>query len=427
YPPPPPNNYSECEYETQYFPLLNPTLFNYSATQSSIAYHYNMPLPRYYNFIYMATYGAGYQAMKRFFEYCNVCVAELWTEGIDSQQEYEHFYNTLVNNREKYCIIYLSGRNLYGREKLFCLIDAHVPLLIIARDPISIYRPIVNHLGEREYQYTCTLQTDYRVFLDSIRYYLDPTAPSLDILASEESCSEHGVTALSIQSRAKALKHVSKIQYIAFDEILEMQAFDTFKRLAKEYGFKPPKQKEIFEAKVNGGMLLGLLPRALIINECDVPFMFGVQKDENSVINNSQTNNQTQAQYEIIITTPQIQTLNDCIDISKDLDIDIPFPNIYLLMTKDSFIKFQTHQELVIATRKYLQGFLKELENRAHIENNKRLDENDILERFRQDTALAMKYKKIFDKELAHIKENRPDIVATWGYYQEFEKICKNA
>ena len=86
----------------------------------------------------------------------------------------------------------------------------------------------------------------------------------------------------------------------------------------------------------------------------------------------------------------------------------------------------QTKQELFKATREYLQGFLKELENRANIENNKRLDENDILERFRQDSTLAMKYKKIFDKELAHIKENRPDIVASWDYYQGFERICEN-
>ncbi|TNB55126.1 DUF2972 domain-containing protein, partial [Campylobacter helveticus] len=28
-------------------------------------------------------------------------------------------------------------------------------------------------------------------------------------------------------------------------------------------------------------------------------------------------------------------------------------------------------------------------------------------------------------KEFTHIKENRPDIVASWKYYGEFEKNCK--
>ncbi|EAL7903510.1 DUF2972 domain-containing protein, partial [Campylobacter jejuni] len=33
--------------------------------------------------------------------------------------------------------------------------------------------------------------------------------------------------------------------------------------------------------------------------------------------------------------------------------------------------------------------------------------------------------KNILDKELVHIKQHRPDIVASWKYYQEFEKMCK--
>ncbi|EAJ4919194.1 TPA: DUF2972 domain-containing protein, partial [Campylobacter jejuni] len=36
-----------------------------------------------------------------------------------------------------------------------------------------------------------------------------------------------------------------------------------------------------------------------------------------------------------------------------------------------------------------------------------------------------VKLKNILDKELVHIKQHRPDIVASWKYYQEFEKMCK--
>ncbi|EFR5254122.1 DUF2972 domain-containing protein, partial [Campylobacter jejuni] len=31
----------------------------------------------------------------------------------------------------------------------------------------------------------------------------------------------------------------------------------------------------------------------------------------------------------------------------------------------------------------------------------------------------------ILDIGLSHIKQHRPDIVASWKYYQEFEKMCK--
>ncbi|WP_333721564.1 DUF2972 domain-containing protein [Campylobacter helveticus] len=37
-----------------------------------------------------------------------------------------------------------------------------------------------------------------------------------------------------------------------------------------------------------------------------------------------------------------------------------------------------------------------------------------------------MIFKKVFDKEFTHIKANRPDIVASWKYYKEFEKMCED-
>ena len=31
----------------------------------------------------------------------------------------------------------------------------------------------------------------------------------------------------------------------------------------------------------------------------------------------------------------------------------------------------------------------------------------------------------MFERELICIQQHRPDIVASWKYYQEFEKMCK--
>ncbi|MFG6702868.1 DUF2972 domain-containing protein, partial [Campylobacter coli] len=43
----------------------------------------------------------------------------------------------------------------------------------------------------------------------------------------------------------------------------------------------------------------------------------------------------------------------------------------------------------------------------------------------KENKELRVKLKNILDKELVHIKQHRPDIVASWKYYQEFEKMCK--
>ncbi|EOH2507297.1 DUF2972 domain-containing protein, partial [Campylobacter jejuni] len=50
---------------------------------------------------------------------------------------------------------------------------------------------------------------------------------------------------------------------------------------------------------------------------------------------------------------------------------------------------------------------------------------NGILWCLKKNSELKKILKKILDEELIHIKQHRPDIVASWKYYQEFEKMCK--
>ncbi|MCR6570402.1 DUF2972 domain-containing protein [Campylobacter insulaenigrae] len=56
---------------------------------------------------------------------------------------------------------------------------------------------------------------------------------------------------------------------------------------------------------------------------------------------------------------------------------------------------------------------------------NENINEIDILNFLRLDPSFRAKVKKIFDSELSHIKQHHLDIVASWKYYQEFEKMCE--
>ncbi|EAJ3992002.1 DUF2972 domain-containing protein, partial [Campylobacter jejuni] len=49
----------------------------------------------------------------------------------------------------------------------------------------------------------------------------------------------------------------------------------------------------------------------------------------------------------------------------------------------------------------------------------------DVLDYFKKNISVAKSYKDILDEELVYIKQHRPDIVASWKYYQEFERMCK--
>lgn len=72
-----------------------------------------------------------------------------------------------------------------------------------------------------------------------------------------------------------------------------------------------------------------------------------------------------------------------------------------------------------------MQGLYKYYLNRIELEKQKLINEEQILAYLKENPSLCEKYKKMFDEELEHIKENRPDIVASWKYYAKFEKICK--
>ncbi|EOH2345428.1 DUF2972 domain-containing protein, partial [Campylobacter jejuni] len=53
------------------------------------------------------------------------------------------------------------------------------------------------------------------------------------------------------------------------------------------------------------------------------------------------------------------------------------------------------------------------------------LSKEKCIDYLKNKKEIRKKLKKILDEELVHIKQHRPDIVASWKYYQEFEKMCK--
>ncbi|MCR6577727.1 DUF2972 domain-containing protein, partial [Campylobacter insulaenigrae] len=96
---------------------------------------------------------------------------------------------------------------------------------------------------------------------------------------------------------------------------------------------------------------------------------------------------------------------------------------IYAYINDKEFnsIKNSNYRESVFA-------FLKKFINNFHYYYSDYLknirDEKYILHYFKNNIKNRKILKQILDKELSHIKQERPDIVASWKYYQEFEKMC---
>ncbi|EAM0267753.1 TPA: DUF2972 domain-containing protein, partial [Campylobacter jejuni] len=88
----------------------------------------------------------------------------------------------------------------------------------------------------------------------------------------------------------------------------------------------------------------------------------------------------------------------------------------------DSLINNQTLYNVVL---EYINKFLISLKKRINVEKNKEVKVGDVLDYFKKNISVAKSYKDILDEELVYIKQHRPDIVASWKYYQEFERMCK--
>ncbi|EFP1169579.1 DUF2972 domain-containing protein, partial [Campylobacter jejuni] len=52
-------------------------------------------------------------------------------------------------------------------------------------------------------------------------------------------------------------------------------------------------------------------------------------------------------------------------------------------------------------------------------------NEQELFDFLRQYKEAVVAIKDVLDKELFFMKKMFPNIVASWKYYQEFEKMCK--
>lgn len=97
---------------------------------------------------------------------------------------------------------------------------------------------------------------------------------------------------------------------------------------------------------------------------------------------------------------------------------------VALAMNKEEF-DFLASCSIFNEVQLYLNEFILKLEAKWKGYLNSYAKEEDVLLYFKNHRNLALSFKKILDKELSHIKEHRPDIVASWKYYAKFEKICE--
>ncbi|EAI8466412.1 DUF2972 domain-containing protein [Campylobacter jejuni] len=373
---------------------------NYKNIPAELAWEINLPLPDNYEFVFLSAGVSGHAAMVKFLEDCN---CRLFSK-------YSHRGNNIFGAYcDQYAFLNKKGFNIltffeYGivdyklKSKFIGLFNSKKRVLFLVRDPIERLKSHINHIAPNKFAiYDFNLNSNVKEIVNVKKYYSKNGIndfPDINILENLLTFNFFCYKLLIDFFRK------SHIFYIDMEEIKPAKAFDTMCVLADKFGFKRPVDKINFSHIVFDDTI-GYFPMRLHVEDMI-----------------------------IIITTllraKQMRQSKEYINFTKEFfDKPLKYENLGIFLKPQEFGRLKQDSKLFDVTKRYLNNFIEALEERIDLEKAKLFKEKDVLNYLKENKELRVKLKNILDKELVHIKQHRPDIVASWKYYQEFEKMCK--
>ncbi|EAK2872096.1 DUF2972 domain-containing protein, partial [Campylobacter coli] len=369
---------------------------NYKNIPAELAWEINLPLPDNYEFVFLSAGVSGHAAMVKFLEDCN---CRLFSK-------YSHRGNNIFGAYcDQYAFLNKKGFNIltffeYGivdyklKSKFIGLFNSKKRVLFLARDPIERLKSRINHIAPNKFAiYDFNLNSNVKEIVNVKKYYSKNGIndfPDINILENLLTFNFFCYKLLIDFFRK------SHIFYIDMEEIKPAKAFDTMCVLADKFGFKRPVDKINFSHIVFDDTI-GYFPMRLHVEDMI-----------------------------IIITTllraKQMRQSKEYINFTKEFfDKPLKYENLGIFLKPQEFGRLKQDSKLFDVTKRYLNNFIEALEERIDLEKAKLFKEKDVLNYLKENKELRVKLKNILDKELVHIKQHRPDIVASWKYYQEFE------
>ncbi|EOF4765762.1 DUF2972 domain-containing protein, partial [Campylobacter jejuni] len=360
---------------------------NYKNIPAELAWEINLPLPDNYEFVFLSAGVSGHAAMVKFLEDCN---CRLFSK-------YSHRGNNIFGAYcDQYAFLNKKGFNIltffeYGivdyklKSKFIGLFNSKKRVLFLVRDPIERLKSRINHIAPNKFAiYDFNLNSNVKEIVNVKKYYSKNGIndfPDINILENLLTFNFFCYKLLIDFFRK------SHIFYIDMEEIKPAKAFDTMCVLADKFGFKRPVDKINFSHIVFDDTI-GYFPMRLHVEDMI-----------------------------IIITTllraKQMRQSKEYINFTKEFfDKPLKYENLGIFLKPQEFGRLKQDSKLFDVTKRYLNNFIEALEERIDLEKAKLFKEKDVLNYLKENKELRVKLKNILDKELVHIKQHRPDIVA---------------
>ncbi|WP_186821033.1 DUF2972 domain-containing protein, partial [Campylobacter jejuni] len=386
---------------------------NYHNIPAELAWEMNLPLPDNYEFVWLSSALSGHAAMTMYLELCEVNICKYIHHN--PFIIYSNIFMQLLNNPLKYNVIaYTDYTHVYvsrGDLKRFLnLLNKNKPVLYLVRDPISRLKTGLNHINLKANRLDrFDLDTPIERVLDRETYYFESPLPTCDHIKTYWIYAE---SFFRLNFLTQFFK-IEKITYLDMASIKPEYAYHTFSQLNALYHFRQI-SKNLFHNTVVYDMLGAFLSIPLIL--CVDLENFGVNYADGKII-------------EILITTRQffkLHKINNYKKINPVLFKDnLPFENLIFCIPKEQFVYLENNLTLIKCIQSYLEEFISKMKVKFDLKAKCLICENQILAYLKNNQTLMRQWKKIFDQELICIKQHHPNIVASWKYYQEFEKMCK--
>ncbi|WP_270986231.1 DUF2972 domain-containing protein [Campylobacter upsaliensis] len=369
-------------------------------------------LPQNYKFIFISFGVSGNAALITFLSLCGLREIRL---AQDNEVEYYKESKKKLKDSigENYISIFF-----YNNKKRFNvarILSYKAPILIVLRDPISRFRSMMNYrfLLLNNKVLDLNLKNDLRTTLSEILYGDEARLTKKSQLTYVENLLLNGNFKFKsdltpfLTNEGGGGGNPRQVIYIDMEEIKADKAFDTMKRLSQILHFNPPKEEDRvkFERKV-ADIYFSVPNFTIFVDDKDFP--------------------QLKEKIKIVVAKEQEKMAN--LTNAKNLFLnenDLCYKHLSINVEQKYYELIKEDKEIKERLKSYFKEFVKVLDERVKFRKEHALNENDVLEYFKNNKTLALQFKALLDKELIHIKQTRPDIIASWKYYEEFEKICE--
>ncbi|HEB9355116.1 TPA: DUF2972 domain-containing protein [Campylobacter coli] len=368
---------------------------NYHNIPAELAWEMNLPLPDNYEFVVFGSHGAGMKSVLAVLNFLGYCNPAYLSHNAKGRYRYHQAYITCLSEKKYFLDLFDYGFEEY--DKYLLTISKRVKYIYFVRDPICILETYIN-AKIRDPKFLMKIDIDSN--LDG-RLNLYKYVNSLEAQSNFIFSRDMGLRACYFEYSIIDLLKLNNILYIDMSELQSENIIGTFIKIFNFLNIYLRIDNRI--KNINFGYSYYLNGLEVLSNG----FSFFISTYA-SVLNNDKI----------------WKGYSDITDlISHDCNI-LDF-RVFVKSNYYPFLIFNKRQ--LKKMNIFLKKFIQEFQQQVEVEKSKKVTPDQYLKFLftKEKKEKIIKLKELLDYELQHIKQYRPDIVASWKYYQQFEEMYK--